>query len=220
MLEVLYQYAKDHQLAAIPGFKPKKVKYYISFSKDGGFIGLDQVEDDTMQLMCPDIGSLANGTSKSNIIAEKAEVIFNLPDKEGNCKREQKQKFYLNALAEAAKYDALFEPAVKGFQEHFEEIKETFLSDKKRKPADFLSIKVDGKPLESSTGYLEWWETFRKQFDTKKSSSGEMRCFITGELTEPVKTVPPVSGLSRVGGHTKGDSFICFDKAGSLCDVL
>ena len=211
MLEALYQYAKDHQLTAIPGFKPKKVKYYISFSGNGDFIGFDQVEDDTPQPMCPDIGSLANGTTKSNIIAEKAEVIFNLPDKDGKYKREQKQKFYLDALAEAAKHDTLFAPALKGFQEHLAEIGEAFLSDKKRKPADFLSIKVDGKPLESSTGYLEWWEVFRKQFDTKKSS-GEMRCFITGELTEPVKTVSPVPGLSRVGGHTKGDSFICFDK--------
>ena len=211
MLEALYQYAKDHALIAKPGFKPKKVKYYISFSENGDFIGFDRLEDDTPPPMCPDIGSLANGTSKSNIIAEKAEVIFNLPDKEGNCKREQKQKFYLDALAEAAKHDTLFEPACQGFQNHLDEISEAFLSDKKRKPADFLSIKVDGKPLESSTGYLEWWESFRKQFDTKKSS-GEMRCFITGALTEPVKTVPPVSGLNRVGGHTKGDSFICFDK--------
>ena len=211
MLEALYQYAKDHALIAKPGFKPKKVKYYISFSENGDFIGFDRLEDDTPPPMCPDIGSLANGTSKSNIIAEKAEVIFNLPDKEGNCKREQKQKFYLDALAEAAKHDTLFEPACQGFQNHLDEISEAFLSDKKRKPADFLSIKVDGKPLESSTGYLEWWESFRKQFDTKKSS-GEMRCFITGALTEPVKTVPPVSGLNRVGGHTKGDIFICFDK--------
>lgn len=211
MLEALYQYAKNHQLIAKPGFKPKKVKYYISFSGNGDFIGFDQLEDDTPPPMCPDIGSLANGTTKSNIIAEKAEVILNLPDKEGNCKREQKQKFYLDALSEAAKHDSLFEPALKGFQEHLETIRETFLSDKKRKPADFLSIKVDGKPLESSAGYLKWWESFRKQFDTKKSSR-EMRCFITGALTEPVKTVPPVSGLSRVGGHTKGDSFICFDK--------
>ena len=82
MLEALYQYAKDHELIAIPGFKPKKVKYYISFSENGDFIGFDRLEDDTPPPMCPDIGSLANGTSKSNIIAEKAEVIFNLPDKE------------------------------------------------------------------------------------------------------------------------------------------
>lgn len=211
MLEALYQYAKDHQLTAIPGFKPKNVKYYISFAKDGSFIGFDTVADSTPPPMCPDIGSLANGTTKSNIIAEKAEVILNLPDKDGNYKREQKQKFYLDALAEAAQHDTLFEPACKGFQEHLDAIREAFLSDKKKKPADFLSIKVDGQPLESSTGYLEWWEAFRKQFDTKKRS-GEMRCFITGDLTEPVKTVPPVSGLSSVGGHTKGDSFICFDK--------
>ena len=159
------------------------------------------------------INSKISSNPKEPIFVDetKAEVIFNLPDKEGNCKREQKQKFYLDALAEAAQHDSMFAPAVSGFQVHIDAIRETYLSDKKKKSSDFLSIKIDGKPLESSTGYLECWESFRKQFDTKKSS-GEMRCFITGALTEPIKTVPPVSGLNRVGGHTKGDSFICFDK--------
>lgn len=67
-------------------------------------------------------------------------------------------------------------------------------------------------PLESSPDYLEWWEKFRNSFNKKDDKAGEERCFITGELISPVKTVPPVQGLVAVGGHTKGDSLICFDK--------
>ena len=77
MPEALHKYADDNSLAARPGFKTKNVKYYIMFSANGDFLGFDPV---TVPLMCPDIGSLANGTSKSNIIAEKAEVIFNIPE--------------------------------------------------------------------------------------------------------------------------------------------
>lgn len=40
----------------------------------------------------------------------------------------------------------------------------------------------------------------------------EGRCLITGELSQPMATVPKVSGLMRIGGHTSGDAFLCFDK--------
>ncbi len=150
-----------------------------------------------------------------NIIVEKADIILNLPDKNGNYNRTKKHAFYLNTMIEAARHDILFIPAVAGLQEHFDEIIAAFLADKKRKPDSFLSIKVDGKPLESSNGYREWWEVFRRQFDVKKSKKkidGEKRCFITGELITPTKTVPKVKGLLQVGGYSSGDSFICFDK--------
>ena len=62
MLEALYDYAMQHDLAAKPGFKPKKVKHYLSFAADGRFLGFETVEEGTPPPMCPDIGSLANGT--------------------------------------------------------------------------------------------------------------------------------------------------------------
>ena len=118
--------------------------------------------------MCPDIGSLANGTTKSNIIAEKAEVILNLPDKNGECKRTLKQKFYIDSMTEAGESDDRFLVAVNGLNEHMEEIRKSYSEIKKAKPADFISVKVDNFPLEKSTDYFIWWEEFRKRFDTKK----------------------------------------------------
>ena len=211
MLEALYKYAQDNKLAVRPGFKAKNIKYHICFSADGDFIGFSTAEDDAEPPMCPDIGSLANGTTKSNIIAEKAEVILNLPDKNGECKRGMKQQFYMDSMKEAGEYDKRFLVAVNALNEHMEDIQKAFSEIKKAKPADFISIKIDNFPLERSTDYLVWWEDFRRKFDTKKNSDNA-RCFVTGDLIEPVKTVPPVQGLISVGGHTKGDSFICFDK--------
>ena len=216
MLEALYKYAEDNELVVKPGFKHKKVKYYISFSADGKFIGFEPVEEDAPLPLCPDIGSLANGKTKSNIIVEKAEVVLNLPEKKKDgsleYKREQKQNFYLEALKEAGEHDILFKTAYQGFKQNIDKIITGFEKLKKVKSSDFISIKVNGKALEESKGYLEWWEDFRKKLDDKKKTIVSGRCFITGMITEPVKTVPPVQGLISVGGHTKGDSFICFDK--------
>lgn len=216
MLEVLYKYAIDHELTIKPGFKTKNVKYYISFSANGDFVGIEHVEEGTPSPICPDIGSLANGKTKSNVLVEKAEVILNLPEKQKDgsllYKREQKQKFYLAALLEAGEHDILFKTAYQGFENNMENIRVAFEKVTKFKGSDFVSIKVDNKPLEKSEDYLEWWNKFRCQFDQKKKSTNAVRCFITGDITEPVKIVPPVQGLVSVGGHTKGDSFICFDK--------
>lgn len=69
---------------------------------------------------------------------------------------------------------------------------------------------IDGKSLENSTGYLDWWEGFRNKFRAK---SGAMsRCIITGELTDPIETATKFSDLSGVGGLPTGTPLICFDK--------
>lgn len=216
MLEALYKYAIDHELTARPGFKHKNVKCYISFTMFGDFLGFEIVEEGVPQPLCPDIGTLANGKTKSNIIVEKAEVIFNLPEKKKDgtleYKHEQKQQFYINSLYKAGEYDRRFKIAAQGLENNMESIISDFRQLPKIKGSDFISLKVDGVPLESSTNYLDWWEDFRKKLDSKKKATTASRCYITGVLTEPVKTVPAVQGLMSVGGHTKGDSFICFDK--------
>jgi CRISPR-associated protein Csd1 len=210
LLSELYKYAADNNLIVRPGFKVKNVKYYISLGADGSFVGFDAV---TEKPMCPDIGSAANGNSICNIIAEKAEIIFNFPDKDGNFKRSRKHNFYMDTLKAAGENDSLLKIAADTLSEAetLAKIGEEFLKQK-GKPGDCISIKVDGQPAESSTGYLEWWEKFRANISDKKKKSSEMRCFITGEMTEPMSTVPAMSGLISVGGHTKGDSLICFDK--------
>lgn len=38
-------------------------------------------------------------------------------------------------------------------------------------------------------------------------------CLITGNETDPLATVPVVTGLQSVGGHSRGEALFCFDKS-------
>lgn len=217
MLEELYKYAVDNGITARPGFKEKGVKYYISFDVNGSFVGFDAAEDGK-KATCPDMGSAAQSTSKSNIIAEKADIVLNLPDKDGKFPRQAKHDFYMSAMREIAGFSSAFAKVVNSLEEQ----RETIISNiptKKFKHGDLISIKFDGNPLENDPCYFDWWEEFRARNKEKKTASkpkkgqsGKVRCFITGELTEPVRTAPKFSGLLSVGGHTSGDTIIGFDK--------
>ena len=211
MLEALYKYAVDGSLAAKPGFKGKKIKYYISLDVNGRFVSFEENPKDSVY-DCPDLGSAAQSTSVSNILVEKAVVVLDIPGKTS----EKKHGFYMDSLKEAGEHDPLIALAAKSLEEQNDVIVEE-LQKRKIKDSDVIGIKVDGKALEKSTGYLEWWEEFRKRFKDKKGAKKQetselSRCFITGELTEPVRTAPKFSGLISVGGHTSGDTVIGFDK--------
>ena len=211
MLEALYKYAVDGSLAAKPGFKGKKIKYYISLDVNGRFVSFEENPKDSIY-DCPDLGSAAQSTSVSNVLVEKAVVVLNIPGKTS----EKKHGFYMDSLKEAGEHDTLIALAAKSLEEQNDVIVEE-LQKRKIKDSDVIGIKVDGKALEKSTGYLEWWEEFRKRFKDKKGAKKQetselSRCFITGELTEPVRTAPKFSGLISVGGHTSGDTVIGFDK--------
>ena len=66
MLTELYEYAQRKNLAARPGFKPKRVKAYIELSKNGEFLGVSIREKRAPSVYAPDIGAAANGTRYCN----------------------------------------------------------------------------------------------------------------------------------------------------------
>ena len=74
MLQELYEYAQRNSLTARPGFRPLRPKVYVLLSASGGFIGVDPGPE--REVMCPDIGSMANGPSKCNIFVEKSEILL------------------------------------------------------------------------------------------------------------------------------------------------
>ena len=85
------------------------------------------------------------------------------------------------------------------------------LASEKCKPADPIGFVVDGVPLEQSTTYYPWWADFRTRFGSAEKEILP-RCLVTGDLAPAMETVPKVSGLIGVGGHTAGDAFLCYDK--------
>ena len=74
MLKALYDYARRKNLSPPPGYAPKTVKAWIEVSSNSDYVNVTTGDKD--EILCPDIGSLANGTTKSNVLTEKRSVIF------------------------------------------------------------------------------------------------------------------------------------------------
>ena len=213
MLNELYQYALDHELAARPGFKPKAVKAYVQLTGDGRFV--DITPSESGRTTAPDIGGLANGNRYCNILVEKA--LYPLRIMTGDAKKDKntpaKHDFYLNALRSGAAHDAAFGAILAALSD---EAIRAQIVDKlhalKYKDADPIGFEVAGIPVEQGTAWLDWWDDFRKGFEKETRRVEVPVCLITGRNAQALDTVDKVSGLSIVGGHASGDAFLCFDK--------
>jgi len=207
LLSELRRVALRSGLAVLPGYKDKLVKAYILLTHTGQCAGIDLGGDE--RTPCPDIGSAANGTDKCNFLVEKADIVLLLDPK-----RKPKFDFFTDLLERGAQAEPRFALCRAALldEEVLDRIRQDFLA-LKLKGSDTVGFKVDGERLERTDNFRAWWDEVRRQFDVRpKPGGGTPRCFITGDLAEPVSTVPKVSGLRTVGGHTSGDALICFDK--------
>lgn len=207
MLRALHDYAVRENLTLPPGYANKPIKAYISLYADGSFQGVEMGKREPVP--CPDIGSLANGTDKSNVLAEKSSLV--LPEAPN-----AKSDFFLKALIDAGTQEPAAALCAAALQDEAtrQAIAREF-SRLKIKPSDRVSFLVDGEPLLQREGIVRWWQAFRKPLQ-KSTGGAQARCMITGEMCRPVATVLPVNGLQVVGGHARGDALICFDKP-SFC---
>ena len=210
MLKALYDYAMRNNLVLPPGYSNKTIKAYVSLSKKGEFLGI--ILGDDTPVLCPDIGSLANGKEKCNPIVEKRSVIFkDLLDQEDKTK--VKRNFYYQVLKDGSDRIPEFEVCVKiAEDEKTLLLVAEALNENKIKGSDRISFIVDGKKIVQAKCLKEWWDTYRKKFLGIEKKERSL-CLITGEETVPMETVPPVNGLAVVGGHARGDALICFDKS-------
>lgn len=205
MLKALYAYAVRRKLALPPGYVNKSVKAYISLSSAKADYVSVQLGDKE-EIPCPDIGSAANGKSSCNALAEKRSVV--IPQE-----ATVKSASFLESLRSASEYEPALAFCVRALEtpEVAAKIREA-LDREKIKPADRISFKVDNQNILKSESVLSWWAEYRKRFEKAKGEQ-QTPCLISGNLTEPLATVPKVHGLRPVGGHSSGDALVCFDKA-------
>jgi len=213
MLNELHQQALNTGTILQPGFKLKRVKNYVSLSASGAFLGILASGD--QEVLAPDMGSLAQG-KMSNVLLEKSEIVFSLPETDGTIKPmiREKHDFFLKALKEGSAFEpkfALCATAIENEESRARIVEALFTS--KVKPGDIIGFSVDGLRLENSVNYLPWWREFRNAVTSSATSAKkEVCCFITGDPTEPLSTTGKISGLRQVGGHSSGDTLIGFDK--------
>lgn len=201
MLKELYDYALENDLILPAGFIKKKVHAYVLLAKDGKFLGIMPGQDE--KVPCPDIGSMAHSRDKCNVLAEKRSILFPSEDT-------PKAAYFRETMAEAAKAEprlALCLNALKNAG--IANAVSAQLDQMKLDGTKVISFMVDGQSILELETVKNWWLQFRRQFC---SDGSKAPCLITGQLTVPLATVPPISGLSVVGGHARGDALICFDK--------
>ena len=206
MLRALYDYGIRNGLAIPPGFLQKDIRAYICLTAEGEFLGIEQYKKDPQ--VCPDIGSLANSPDKCNPLAETAAVILTSEGK--------KPQFYRTLLSDGAQYApnlGLCLSALENAQTLRAICDEAKL--RKVKEGDRICFKVDGIPIVCDEQVQTWWEAARKRFIKSGDEKNVARplCLITGNETDPLATVPVVSGLQSVGGHSRGEALFCFDKS-------
>ena len=207
MLRELYDYALRENLILPAGYVKKPVRAYISLSRGGKYVGIISTSNE--KVPCPDIGSLANSGDKCNVLAEKRSILFPSDEKQRE-KYAAKAAYFRETMADAAR----MEPRLKFCLDALcnEEVAASVSGELDRLKLDgakVLSFMVDGVSILEYPSVRSWWEQFRQQF---RPSGSRAPCLITGKLTIPTATVPPISGLSVVGGHARGDALICFDK--------
>ena len=157
MLKSLYDYAVRNGLTLPPGYVKKTVKAYIALLSDHeDFVTI--IPGNDKEIPAPDIGSLANGTDKSNVLLEKRSIIF-------PAESTAKSAFFLNAIKDAAKFEPLLIPCIQAIEdpERAERIRQ-LLDREKIKPGDRISFQVDYKNILESNAIKSWWTDYRKQF--------------------------------------------------------
>lgn len=211
MLKALYDYAVQDQLILPAGYVKKNIRAYVSLAADGRFLGIiPSVE----KVPCPDIGSMANSTDKCNVFAEKRSILFphDTADKDGKTEREKtaaKAAYFRSALADAAPGEPRLQFCLRAMEDPEIAAAVSAELDRMKLTTQIISFMVGGISILELPTVQRWWEDFRQQF---RPRGEQAPCLITGRLTVPLATVPPVNGLAVVGGHARGDALICFDK--------
>ena len=219
MLRPLYDYAMRYQLLPPPGMVKKTVKAWVCLGANGTFLGVRQDGED--EYFCPDIGSLANGKDKCNVLVEKYEVVFwkDTPESKVEQREEGKKpkdntlkhRYFLASLQQAAQKVPKLSVCVHLLEDETccEQVRQELMR-LKLKPSDRVSFEIAGTPIVEIPKVQEWWREFRQQF--ARHSAAESLCLITGERTTPVATLPLITGFQEVGGNGSLPLF-CFDKA-------
>lgn len=203
MLKALYDYGIRNHLTIPPGFLKKNIRAYICLSENGKFLNIEQCSKEEMQV-CPDIGSLANSPDKCNPLAEKVSVILGDSGK--------KPAYFRKLLSGGSNNAACLKTCLCALEDEsvLTQIRQA-AKQCKLKDSDRISFRVNGVPITTDHQAQQWWAEYRKTL-ADNSDAAHVRCLITGEPTVPLATLPIISGLQVVGGHSRGEALFCFDK--------
>lgn len=226
MLQTLMEYGA--RLDSEPGFRTREVRWRIDLNASGELIAVLPLGDGKrgqMLARCPDMHNM-NAGGRAHFLIESAQTAALLlkPNEEPkNIATAKPRHDYFAALLDAASVEL---PQMAGLvtalrNESARNAIRDALAERKAKPTDWIAWRVGEFDPRADSAVQAWWRQWRakdlsaatKPGKPAKSASSAMRCFLTGELVQPLATHPKISGLSGVGGLGMGDVMVGFDKA-------
>ncbi len=226
MLQALMEYGA--RLDSEPGFKTREVRWRIDLTASGELIAVLPLGDGKrgqMLARCPDMHNM-NAGGRAHFLIESAQtaVLLFKPNEDPKKIASAKPRHdYFVALLDAASGEL---PQMAGLvatlrSEAARNAIRDALAERRAKPTDWIAWRVGEFDPRTDSAAQAWWRTWRakdlssaeKPGKPAKPASADMRCFLTGELVQPLATHPKISGLSGVGGLGMGDVMVGFDKA-------
>jgi CRISPR-associated protein Csd1 len=206
MLKLLAEYAQKHGVESEPGFKSKYIRWAVVFDSQKGFLGVQALGDKKGRFFkkCPDLSQMemvSGKETRSQFLVDDADVII------GN--KAERYTYFVRLMEEAGKTSLKLASIAHWLNDvnTLEAVKQEFNAKKIRGSED-VTIIIDGEfPLEHDYWH-DWWREFRRPLVRKVNK--DRRCFVTGEVTQPMATHYKIEGL--IGGRSTGDALVGFDK--------
>jgi CRISPR-associated protein Csd1 len=240
MLHALKDYAIRQGLTAEPGLKPKTIRWLLVFSREGRFLGVQDLAGGDRRSKgrefpaCPDLTQqemVAAGGCCRHFLVDGLDVAC-LLTKDGQVSETlaAKHDYFANLLDQAKECLPVLGPTAAALRdgETLQAIRAK-LAEGKAKPTDLATLAVMGQegvtiPVEGGRWH-EWWQGRRRRMaEARQSKTGagrkkaaaqpanRMLCLLSGDLVEPLATHNKIERLSDVGGLAMGDSLVSFDK--------
>ena len=240
MLHELIRYAEATGLKSELGFRPKWVRWLLVIDEIGQLIQIDDLAFGDKKskgrefARAPDLTFsqlISNGLR--HFLVDSLDKVVLLTKEEVNERDQLQHDRYLTLLNMASSDIPVLGSIAKALQD--KELLHRIcneLKDRKAKPTDTATIAVyaDGEQsiFVEKDKWHTWWRSFLRSLgdsheesesvDTKPTgrkkpgAKPRVRCFLSGELVQPIATWNKISGLSDVGGLAMGDVIASFDK--------
>src|SRR5579875_663125 len=223
MIDQLVRYATQKGLHSEPGFATQTIRWCLSFSADGRYLGVVPLGDKVGRKfdVCPNLSQpeLVRLNPGSQFLYESADcVVLYKVKPEDLQKKQEKHNFFIGLLEQASAAVPELKAVAQSLRDP--QICNRICEDLERnkvKPTDKLTLQVGSNLLLEDSRWHDWWRRFRSSIGgnvgaSQATGGARMVCFATGDSVVPEPTHPKIRGLADVGGQSSGSSLVGFDK--------
>ncbi len=214
MLNEIVNYGKRHKILGEEGFGRKRVRWLLTFSSDGKYLGIiEQTEPGAKPGTGREFSNVphlrfAGDTTMRQFLVDTAQYALLYGVAHDDKKIIAKHEFFLKLLLDAADAEPFLATIAKvlsdkGVRDRIcRDLDEKIPKAKTSDNVTFAEITESKRRIiVDDVTWRSWWRVHYPTLFSKRKSVGQMLCLITGEMCDPAITHPKIKGIGRdVGG--------------------